>query len=211
MINQKKIRICLFSFCILIILSSFAFAAQYPNPRLGETLQITDNLVDLETCFFTGALDDEDKGLTFVDYYEKYKDLELPTICQDFMDMSEIIYEEGSDYEDTGYVSEEFPVDSDNDGFTDLEEDNSGTDKFNSEDFPWWIDFDGDGYINQEELLSNSNLFDSEDTPTSQNPDLGTTEPLTKKKTGWQIYLAIALGVLLIIITITYFIYYNKR
>ena len=177
------------------------------NPRLGEENDNAEQVILLNSCYSSGSLDNFDKELTIKAYLEKYIYADLPQICQDYLEMAEVVEEEEGEISFPWYVEENNPIDSDGDMFTDLEEQNQNTDEFSPIDFPWWIDVDGDSYLNSFELSKQSNPLDKGDVPSSS-----VTEAVTKQITfNWQIYLAIGLGVLLIAFIIGYVIYKEKN
>jgi hypothetical protein len=195
---------------IFLVLISITFAE--PNPRLGEEIStFGEKGLNLELCYSAWALEQEDQSLKFVDYYNKYKNDELPEICTEYLEVAEMNFAEGDEATIAlWYKPESNPIDNDDDLFTNLEEQNAGTDPNNPEDFPWWIDVDGDGYTNQAELLDNVDPFDVDQIPTGLIVNEEPVDSVINSGLSWQIYLAIALAVLLIIFLIIYAVYYGK-
>jgi hypothetical protein len=106
-------------------------------------------------------------------------------------------------------------IDLDGDGYRNLEELRGDSNSLNEDIMPGWTDTDHDQYSDAYEMQVGTDHFDGQDVP-EETPFVGTyqsseIQETKQTKTGWQIYLAIALGVILIIILAIYFIYYEKE
>ena len=125
-------------------------------------------------------------------------------------------YEEhnfNTDKEDSNSVP--WWIDLDGDGYRNLAELRGNSNSLNEDIMPGWTDTDHDQYSDKYELQVGNDPFDGQDVP-EETPFLGTyqsseIQETKQNKNGWQIYLAIALGVLLIVILTIYFVYYNKK
>jgi hypothetical protein len=179
----------------------FSLVIAAPNPRMGEEINNPELVVKLATCYEQKM--DDSIGLSF----EEYVALDIISEeCESLLATMKTIYEEQLEFE-PGVLIDENVIDSDGDLFSDKEEITHGTDTNNPEDFPWWTDVDGDGFSNEEELFENVNPLDKENVPTIKI----VKDDTVKKAFPWQIYLAIALGLILIVVIVIYFAYYDLK
>jgi hypothetical protein len=228
-------------FSILLLLSVSFVLAEYGNPRLGngilETEEVNPQIIELAKCY--SSLNKIQQEITFAEYYFGFNKNGLSEECEEELDNlmdKKLWYQEVEDSfvdsdedqftdleeknEGTDLNNDEdFPwwIDFDGDGYNNDYEIIMGSDPLDDYNTPDWEDYDKDGFSDEFELIYNSNPQSSEDFPTIPSVDLIADEELVseevnkKKGWNWQIYLAIVLGVLLIIILMVYFIYYNKE
>jgi hypothetical protein len=189
--NNKFLVISCFCFLLLVV---SIFAA--PNPRLGESVENPEQVLDFAKCYDNSV--EDSAGMTFEDYFNQGI---ISEECQAVLDSLEIAYQEQSEEERTTLILKNL-IDADGDKFDDEEEIRFGTDINNPNDFPWWMDIDGDGFLNEEELFEQTDPLEEGSVPKS--------EAISSEEGSWQIYLAIFLAILLIVFVILYIIYNEK-
>jgi hypothetical protein len=228
--NNKQLFVTIF---ILLVCSSFVLG--YGNSRLGDGIleneEVDEQILELAKCY--SLLNKIDDKISFDNYYLDFSKNGLPEECAFILEGiggRKVWFEEHED----GFV------DTDLDQFTDEEEKMEGTDPNDYDSFPWWIDFDGDGYTNDFELMMYSDPLSDFETPDWQDSDMDgfsdefeishktnsqnsedfpgpesfiekeVQKPTAVSQGNWQIYLAMALGVLLLIFIIIYVYYHEK-
>ncbi len=199
----------------------------FGNSRLGDSIldleEVNPEIIELSKCY--SSLNKIEQ-ISFEDYYDQFKISGLSEECQ--FKISKL-----GDKETWYQNVEDLKEDSDEDFFTNLEEENAGTNPNDQDDFPWWIDIDGDGFSNEQELAQNGDPLDVVITPNwkdsdhdgfsdsfelehNSNPENSEDYPMGEivddESSSLFLYLIIVGGLLLLIVlAVIFFIYYNKR
>jgi hypothetical protein len=218
---------------MLLIALPLIYAEEYGNPRMDQGIasygdEINSNVIELAKCYSDLKL--IAKGISFSKYYEDFvAKKDLPADCK-------VRIEQLGDTDWYQYYEDNLN-DADGDDFTDVEEQREGTNANDYYDYPWWIDIDGDGYNNDLEILRGSdplnpnitpdwkdsdndgygdsfeyergsNPYDEFDVPQDVKSDTTGEE---KSSFNWKLWALIILGIVLLIITLVYFLVIRKK